>query len=144
MAKMIFVNLPVTDLARSTAFYAALGAERNPQFSSEETSCMVVSDAIYVMLHNHRRFADFAKKPIADAHKATEVLLCLSEESRGAIDARIADAWEAGATIDPVPPQDFGWMYGRSYEDPDGHIWELSWLDMDAAAAAMGEQEPAA
>ncbi len=143
MAKMIFVNLPVTDLARSTAFYEAIGAVKNPQFSSEETSCVVFSDAIFVMLHTHRRFAEFAKKPIADAHKTTEVLLALSEDGRDAIDARIADARAAGATIDPVPPQDFGWMYGRSCEDPDGHIWELTWLDLEAAIAATSEQEPA-
>ncbi len=142
MAKMIFVNLPVADLARSTAFYEALGATRNPQFCSDENSCMVISDTIIVMLLNHRRFGDFTAKPIADAHKTTEVLLCLSEDSREAVDARIEAARQAGAKLDPTPPQDFGFMYGRSYEDPDGHIWELNWMDLAAATAAMAKPEP--
>lgn len=143
MPKMIFVNLPVTDVAKSTAFYEALGAVRNPQFSNEESSCMVVSETIFVMLLNHRRFSDFAAKPIADAHRTTEVLLCLTEESRADVDARVETAVKAGGKPDPTPTQDHGFMYGRSYEDPDGHIWEVVWMDPAAVAGDMPAVEPA-
>lgn len=140
MAKLIFVNLPVTDVAKSTAFYEALGAVKNPQFSNEETSCMVVSDCIFVMLLAHRRFKDFVSRPIADARQTTEVLLCLTEDSREGVDAQIEAARAAGAALDPTPPQDYGFMYGRSYEDPDGHIWEVVWMDVEAAFEASAEQ----
>lgn len=143
MPKMIFVNLPVTDVAKSTAFYEALGAVKNPQFSNEESSCMVVSDTIFVMLLNHRRFGDFAAKPIADAHRTTEVLLCLTEESRADVDARVETAVKAGGKPDPTPTQDHGLMYGRSYEDPDGHIWEVVWMDPAAVAGDAFAVEPA-
>src|SRR4051812_45674480 len=141
MAKLIFVNLPVTDLARSTAFYQAVGAEKNPQFSDETASCMVFSDTIYAMLLTHDKFRQFTPKKIADAKATSEVLICLSADSRADVDAMVGKAKAAGARIDPCPQQDYGFMYGRSFEDPDGHIWEVMWMD---AAAAMAAQPRAA
>lgn len=131
MQKMIFVNLPVTDLARSTAFYEAIGATKNGQFSDDKTSSMMISDAIIVMLLTHERWRDFTAKAIPDAHRSAQVMLALSEESRQAVDDRVTAASKLGKA-DPNPAQDHGFMYGRSFEDPDGHIWEVVW--MDAAA----------
>lgn len=136
MPKMIFVNLPVADVARSTAFYEAIGAVRNPQFSNDQASAMVVSDTISFMLLSHDFFSGFITKPIVDAHAATEVLLCLSEESREAVDATIARATAAGGRADPGPVQDHGFMYGRSFEDPDGHHFEIMWMDVSAMPSA--------
>ena len=140
MPKMIFVNLPVADVAKSTAFYQALGAKRDPRFSNESTSMMAFSDTIYVMLLSHSRFSDFTPKPIADAKRTSQVLICLTEESRAAVDATTEKAIVAGGKGDPCPKQDYGFMYGRSFEDPDGHIWEVMWMDVAAANA----QQPAA
>jgi uncharacterized protein len=137
MSKMIFVNLPVSDLARSTAFYQAVGATKNPQFSDDTASCMVLSDTIHVMLLTHDKFRQFTPKKIADARTTSEVLLCLSADSRSAVDAIVDKAGSAGGSADPAPKQDFGFMYGRSFEDPDGHIWELMWMDMEAATKAQ-------
>lgn len=141
MPKMIFVNLPVSDLGRSTAFYESVGAAKNPQFSDETASCMVLSDTIFVMLLTHDKFAQFTSKTIADAHKSAQVLLCLSAESREAVDELVETATAAGTVIDPTPKQDYGFMYGRSFEDPDGHIWEVMWMDVAAAeeSGAIGE-----
>jgi uncharacterized protein len=136
MSKMIFVNLPVTDLQRSTAFYEALGAEKNPKFSDDTASCIVFSETIYAMLLTHEKFAQFTSKRIADARETAQVLICLSAESREAVDAQVEKAGAAGGGLDPTPKQDYGFMYGRSFEDPDGHIWEVMW--MDAAAAEQG------
>ncbi len=136
MPKMIFVNLPVSDLAASTAFYEALGAEKNPQFSDATASCMVFSEAIHAMLLTHDKFREFTPKAIVDAKSASEVLICLSADSREDVDAMVGKAQAQGAVIDPTPQQDYGFMYGRSFEDPDGHIWEVMW--MDAAAAEQG------
>jgi uncharacterized protein len=135
---MIFVNLPVADLNRSIAFYEAVGATKNPQFSDDTAACMVISDTIYAMLLTHAKYSQFTSKKIADATKTSEVLIALSEESRDAVDATVAKAKAAGGRIDPGPKQDFGFMYGRSFEDPDGHIWEIMWMDVAAAAEAMG------
>lgn len=140
--RLIFVNLPVADLARSTAFYESIGAERNPQFSDTTASCMVFSDAIHVMLLTHDKFREFTPKRIADARESTEVLICISADSRTAVDALIDSAGAAGGRPDPGPRMDFGFMYGRSFEDPDGHIWETVW--MDAAAVAGGTCEKSA
>ena len=138
MAKMIFVNLPVSDLARSTAFYQAIGAEKNPQFSDGTASCMVFSETIHVMLLTHEKFRQFTPKKIADAKETSEVLICISAESREAVDDTLGKAEAAGGVTDPGPQQDYGFMYGRSFEDPDGHIWEIMWMDVAAAAEAMG------
>ncbi len=136
MNKMIFVNLPVSNVAESTAFYEALGAQRDTRFCNETTSMMAFSENIYVMLLSHARFADFTKKAIIDAKTSTEVLLCLSETSRDAVDALAHKAIAAGGKADPCPTQDYGFMYGRSFEDPDGHIFEVAWMDVDAAMKA--------
>lgn len=140
MAKMIFVNLPVTDLGRATAFYEAIGAVRNPQFSDETASCMVFSETIYAMLLTHEKFRQFTPKTIADARTSTEVLICLSADSRDAVDDIVGKAKAAGGGADPGPKQDHGFMYGRSLEDPDGHIWEVMWMDVAAAQTAMREE----
>ncbi len=140
MARMIFVNLPVTDLARSTAFYEAVGGRRNPRFSDGEATCIVFSDTIHAMLLTHDRWRRFTSKGIPDARESAQVMVCLSADSREAVDGTIAEAAAAGTRIDPVPIQDFGFMYGRSFEDPDGHIWEVMWMDAEAARAATAPQ----
>jgi uncharacterized protein len=139
MPKMIFVNLPVSDLERSNAFYEAIGATRNPQFSDHTATCMVFSDTIHAMLLTHDKFKQFTTKAIADARATTEVLICISADSREEVDGAVAKAAAAGGRADPGPVQDYGFMYGRSFEDPDGHIWEIMWMDVEAAKTAMSE-----
>jgi predicted lactoylglutathione lyase len=139
MAKLIFVNLPVSDLARATAFYEAIGAVKNEQFSDGTATCMVFSEAIHAMLLTHDKFRQFTPKAIANAKETTEVLICVSEDSRDAVDATVEKAGPAGGKIDPGPKQDYGFMYGRSFEDPDGHIWEVMWMDVEAAKATCAE-----
>jgi predicted lactoylglutathione lyase len=136
MARMIFVNLPVSDLQRSRAFLEALGAVNEPKFTDETAACMTISESIHVMLLTRDKFAQFTPRPIADANAASEVLLCLSADSRESVDTTVERAVSAGGTADPAPKQDYGVMYGRSVSDPDGHIWEIMW--MDAAAAEQG------
>lgn len=133
MTKMIFVNLPVTDLGRSTAFYQALGATKNEQFSDDTGSCVVWSQTIHVMLLTHDKWRQFTAKRIPDARESAQVLLALSEDSREGVDALIERARAAGGTVDPMPVQDHGFMYGRDFEDPDGHVWEVFWMDVAAA-----------
>lgn len=139
MAKLIFVNLPVADLARSTAFYTAVGGTLNPQFSDATASCIVFSETIHAMLLTHDKFRQFTPKDIPDARKSAQVLICVSEESRAGVDAVVEKAGQAGGRADPSPKQDFGFMYGRSFEDPDGHVWEVMWMDMAAAEKAMAK-----
>jgi len=129
MAKLIFVNLPVSDLKRSMAFYEAVGAVNNPQFTDKTAACMVISETIYAMLLTHDKWRKFTSKTIVDAHANAQVMLCLSEESRDAVTAIVEKATNAGGKADPTPVQDFGFMFGRSFEDPDGHIWEVMWMD---------------
>lgn len=131
MHKQIFVNLPVKDLARGRAFFSILGFEFNPQFSNDDGACMIIGENIYAMLLVERFFQGFTSKPIADARSSTEVLTCLSCESREEVDALVAKAVAAGART-PNPKQDHGFMYGHGFEDLDGHVWELSWMDMNA------------
>jgi predicted lactoylglutathione lyase len=133
MSKMIFVNLPVHDLRKSTAFYEAVGGTQNPQFSDEASSCMVFSEAIYVMLLTHDKYRTFSQRPIADAHKTSAALLALTVEDRTMVDSIVDLAAATGGVADPNPKQDHGFMYGRSYEDPDGNVWEIIWM---AAAAS--------
>lgn len=140
--KSVFINLPVADLARSEAFYRALGAEKNPVFSDETGACMVFSDAIYVMLLTHPKFSSFTDRAIPDAHKTAQMLIALAEDDRAAVDAALARGVAAGGLADPNPQQDHGFMYSRSCADPDGHIWELFW--MDPAVAAGGSDAAAA
>jgi hypothetical protein len=135
MSKMIFVNLPVRDLAVSTAFYLALGGTLNPQFSNEQASSVMFSDAIGVMLLTHDHYRQFTQRPIGDARRESQALLALTVDSRDVVDATVARATAAGGRPDPNPTQDHGFMYGRSVEDPDGNVWEIMW--MDAAALAQ-------
>jgi predicted lactoylglutathione lyase len=142
--KMIFVNLPVSDLAKSIAFYEALGAEIDPVFREEGTTQMMrVSGTICVMLLTHERFSGFTSRKIPNAHETAQVLLALSEDSREAVDTQTGKAAANGGMADPNPVQDHGFMYGRSYADPDGHIWEVCWMDMDMAMSGGVEAETA-
>lgn len=134
MTQMIFINLPVTDLERSVLFYEAVGGVKNHQFSDETAACMVLSDTIFVMLLTHEKWATFGNVPIHDAHKGAQVFLCLTREDRRAVDSFVQKATRAGGKPDPTPSQDYGFMYGRSYADPDGHIWENVWMDPAAVA----------
>ncbi|WP_298261530.1 VOC family protein [Bradyrhizobium sp.] len=128
MTKMIFVNLPVRNLDRSTAFYQAIGGTKNPQFSDETASSMVFSEAIHVMLLTHDKYRMFTQRPIADAHEKSAALLALTVEERTDVDVIVDRAAAAGGVADPNPKQDHGFMYGRSFEDPDGNVWELIWM----------------
>jgi uncharacterized protein len=134
MSKMIFVNLPVRDLKASTAFYVALGGKLNPQFSGEQSSCLMFSDAISVMLLTHDHYRQFTQRPIGDARRESQALLALSSESRDAVNATLKQAAAAGGRADPNPAQDHGFMFGRSVEDPDGNVWEIFWMDPTAHA----------
>jgi predicted lactoylglutathione lyase len=136
MSKLIFVNLPVADLPAAKAFYEAIGAVNNPQFTDATAACMVLSETIHVMLLTHDKFSQFTDKKIADAHTASQMLLCVSEDSRAGVDGVTERALAAGGR-EPRPAQDYGFMYSRSFEDLDGHIWEPMWMDMEAATEAM-------
>jgi len=137
-SRIIFVNLPVADLQRSRRFLEALGAVNEPKFTDETAACMTFSETIHVMTLTHDKFRQFTPRPIADANAGSEVLICLSAESRESVDSAVGRAVSAGGTADPAPKQDYGVMYGRSVSDPDGHIWEIMW--MDPAAAERGAE----
>ena len=130
MPKMIFVNLPVKDLDAAIRFYEAIGCEKNEQFSNSQAASLVWSDTINFMLLTHDYFATFTQKPIADARKTCEVLIALSRDSREEVDTIVEAAASAGGKADIRDPQDMDFMYGRSFEDPDGHIFEPFWMDM--------------
>ncbi|MFI1724936.1 VOC family protein [Streptomyces sp. NPDC020489] len=126
--QMIFLNLPVDDLDASKAFFTALGYSINAQFSDENAASVVISDTIVAMLMTKPFYATFTDKEIADARKTSEVLICLSAESREKVDELVDRAVAAGGTAsDKV--QDPGFMYGRSFDDLDGHTWEVVWMD---------------
>jgi uncharacterized protein len=127
----IFVNLPVKDLTKSKDFFARLGFSFNAQFTDETAACMVVSEDIYVMLLTHAKFKEFTPKEICDATKSSEVLVCLSCESRAKVDDRVRRAVAAGGTT-YAEAKDHGFMYGHGFQDLDGHIWELMWMDPTA------------
>ena len=132
MARQIFVNLPIKDMQRSQAFFKSLGFSFNPQFTNDQGACMVITENHnYVMLLVEPFFQGFTKKPIADATKTTEVLICLSCESRAEVDELVKKALAAGGTS-PNPPQDHGFMYGHGFTDLDGHVWELMYMDPSA------------
>lgn len=135
MAKMIFVNLPVKDLAASTRFYEAIGCEKNNQFSDENAASMVWSDTIVFQLLTHDYFKTFTPRPVADTREAVGVLIALSQDSREAVDAITEAAAGAGGKADIREPQDMGFMYARAFEDPDGHVFEPMWMDMQAVSA---------
>jgi len=130
--RMIFVNLPVADLEASTRFYTALGFTKNPDFSDDTASCMVVSEQIYVMLLTHEKFKGFINGEISDAKRTKEVLNCLSAGNRQEVDDFKAKALGAGGG-EWKPNMEFGPMYGCSFQDPDGHVWEIMYMDMSAA-----------
>jgi predicted lactoylglutathione lyase len=132
LATQIFVNLPVKDLDRSKAFFAKLGYSFNPKFTDATAACMAISDDIYAMLLTEAKFKEFTTKPIANAKEATEVLICLSLESKAKVNEVVDTALSAGA-IEARPVMDYGFMFGRSFHDPDGHIWEIIWMDPKAA-----------
>lgn len=131
MATQIFVNLPVKDLQRSIAFFTALGYTFNLNFTDENATCMIIGDNIFAMLLVEKFFKTFISKEICDARKSTEVLLALSCDNRAQVDEQLAKAVAAGATI-PREPQDLGFMYSQAFEDLDGHIWELFYMEPQA------------
>ena len=134
MARLIFVNLPVDDLERSKLFYEAIGARNEPKFSNEASAMMVLSDTIHIMLLTKPFYSTFTGKPIADAHSSSQVILCVSCESATEVDQLVEAAAANGGKADPGPKQDMGgMMYGRSFEDPDGHHWEPMWMDPQMA-----------
>lgn len=139
MPKMIFINLPVRDIATATRFYEAIGCKKNEQFSDDKASSMVWSDAITFQLLTQDYFATFATKPIADARETVGMLIALSCDSREAVDSITEAAAAAGGKADIREPQDMGFMYLRTFEDPDGHVFEPAWMDMRAASATAGE-----
>jgi uncharacterized protein len=128
MPTKIFVNLPVKDLKKSMSFFEMLGYRFNEQFTDETAACMVIAEDIYAMLLTEAKFKDFTRKPVADATKVTEVLTALSVESRARVDALVDTALKAGAT-EAGEAMDYGFMYGRSFNDLDGHIWEIIYMD---------------
>lgn len=133
MTQMVFINLPVTDIAAARRFYEGVGFSFNPQFSDDETTCVVVSDAIYFMIMTRPKFAGFSPRPVADPGATTAALYALSRDSRAAVDA-FADAALAHGGTDNGKTIDMGFMYVRSLSDPDGHVIEVMWMDPAAAA----------
>lgn len=128
MNKNIFVNLPVKDLNRSKEFFTSLGYTFNPQFTDEKAACLIISEGIFAMLVTEPFFKTFIKKEIADSRTSTEVLIALSAESKEEVDSIIRNAVNAGGREDR-PTKDYGFMYSGSFEDLDGHIWEILWMD---------------
>lgn len=128
MARKIFVNLAVKDLKRSMGFFEKLGFSFNKQFTDDTAACLVISEDIYAMLLTQAKFKGFTTKELADPTKVSEVLTCLSADSKAEVD-RLADTALAAGGTKHMPPMDFGFMYGRSFNDLDGHVWELVWMD---------------
>jgi uncharacterized protein len=129
MATKTFINLPVKDLDRSVSFFSSLGFKFNPQFTDENATCMIVSEESFVMLLVEKFFKGFTKKEISDATKTTEVIIALSCESKAEVDEFVSKAVAAGGTT-PNPPQDMGFMYQHGFQDLDGHLWEVFWMDV--------------
>ena len=129
MNKQIFINLPVKDLKNSMDFYTAIGFTNNPQFTDDKAACMVLTDTIYVMLITHERFKDFSSKEIADTKKMVAALNALSVESEEAVNTMVDKAVAAGGN-EYAEPKDYGFMKQRCFEDPDGHNWEVLFMDM--------------
>jgi predicted lactoylglutathione lyase len=135
MAQKIFVNLPVRDLKNSMDFFAKLGFTFNAQFTDVTAACMIISEDIYVMLLTENKFKTFTPKQICDATKSTEVLVCLSSASRNEVNEMVRKAVAAGGTT-YKEPQDHGFMYGHGFQDLDGHIWELAFMEPSAIRSA--------
>jgi predicted lactoylglutathione lyase len=131
MATKIFVNLPVKDLSKSMEFFKKLGFTFNPQFTDETAACMVISEDIYAMLLTHAKFKEFTPKAICDATKNTEVLVCLTRESRQHLDETVRNALATGGTT-YAESKDYGFMYQHGFQDLDGHIWELVYMEPGA------------
>ncbi len=131
MPRLVFINLPVKDLQRSIAFFKALGFDHNPQFTDDTAACIVISDVIHVMVLTEEKFATFSPNPISDARSATEVLNALSCSSREEVDDLVRKAVAAGGNT-YAEPRDHGFMYGHGFQDPDGHIWEVYYMDLSA------------
>ncbi|MFM0739286.1 glyoxalase/bleomycin resistance/extradiol dioxygenase family protein [Paraburkholderia xenovorans] len=134
MHKQIYVNLAVDDLERSKAFFSALGFSFEPQFTNAQAACLILGDNLYAMLLVKELFKSFTRKSLCNPQESTEALIGLSCESRGEVDALVAKAIAAGGGA-PRAPQDYGFMYGHGFEDIDGHIWELIYMDPNAGAA---------
>ena len=143
MPQMIFVNLPVADLDRSSAFYEEIGFIREPKFTNDLAACMILSDTICVMLLTHDFWATFTDRRRVDPAHEAQVLLCISREDRAAVDTITEAAVAAGGDADPCPVQDHGSMYGRSFADPDGHIWEPMWMSAEAVEKGPAEMSDA-
>lgn len=139
MAQTIFLNLPVSNLAASKRFLESLGATNEPKFSDDTGACMMFSDSIFFMLLTHDKYRQFTPLPIGDAKTSSTALIALSRSDRDQVDRSVDAAVAAGGTADPAPKQDYSFMYGRSVADPDGHHYELFWMD-----PAAGETDAAA
>lgn len=131
MAKQIFVNLPVKDLNRSVEFFTRLGYTFNPQFTDENATCMIIGENIFAMLLVEDYFRSFTDRKIVDAHSGIQAIIALALDSREQVDEQVAKAREAGGTI-PRDPQDLGFMYQHAFHDPDGHLWEVFYMDATA------------
>ena len=136
----IFINLPVSDLAASRRFLESLGAANEPKFSDDTAACMVLSDSIFFMLLTHDKYRQFTPLPVGDAKTSSAVIIALSVASREEVDRAVDAAVAAGGRADPGPVQDHGFMYGRSVADPDGHHFEVFWMDEAAAQSGVGGQ----
>jgi predicted lactoylglutathione lyase len=137
----IYVNLPVIDVARSTEFYQALGFATNPEFSDENTSCIVMGENVFAMITTKEKLQGFTRNKIAD--DGVRVINALGTESREEVD-RIADAALAAGATESNETQDYGWMYNRAFADPDGHHWEVAYMDEQAMREATAEEPPEA
>ena len=131
MATKLFVNLPVKDLKKTIVFFTKLGFTFNPQFTDENATCMIIGENIFAMLLGEKFFKTFTNKEICNSTKSTEAILALSAESREKVDEMIKKVISAGG-IETRQPQDHGWMYGRSFQDVDGHLWEIFYMDESA------------
>ena len=140
VAKQIFVNLPVKDLGKTIDFFKKLGFEFNPQFTDENATCMVVNDNIFVMLLVEKFFKTFTQKEICDTTKNTEVIIALSTQSREKVDQMLQNVIKAGGK-ESRKPQDHGWMYGRSFEDLNGHLWEIIYMDEKALKENYSQEQ---
>ncbi|TFC50110.1 hypothetical protein E3T26_00700 [Cryobacterium sp. TMT1-21] len=140
MSTMIFVNLPVADLKRSTDFFSALGYSFDPRFTDENAACLVIDqDHVYAMLLTTEMMKRFTRKSIVNAREGTEAILALSADSREAVDALADKALTSGGSASN-PPDDQGYMYSRSFQDPDGHLWEAFWMDLAGMENAATQQ----
>jgi len=140
MSRMIFVNFPVSDLPKAMKFYEAIGFTNNPQFTDDSAAAMVLTDVIHVMLLTHDRWQSFTTRPLPAAG-SSEVMVCISCDGRDEINQMLDTVAANGGTSDINPVQDHGFMFSRSFTDPDGHVWEAMWMD---AAVATGETQASA